>query len=56
MNQRLIGTPLVWVLFLMGALGSAGCNSALVWGNLAVLALSVGIFVSTLALGRTRKR
>ena len=28
----------------------AGCNSA-VWGNLAVLAVGIGIFVGTLTLG-----
>ena len=37
-----------WVL----ALVLAGCNGAIV-GNFAVLALSVGIFVGTLSLGKS---
>ena len=35
------------------ALALAGCNGAFV-GNLVVLALTVGIFFGTLALGRSR--
>jgi hypothetical protein len=35
------------------ALALAGCNGAF-WGNLIVLALTVGIFFGTLALGRSR--
>lgn len=31
----------------------AGCEGA-IWGNLAVLAVSVGIFMGTLSLGRVR--
>jgi hypothetical protein len=34
------------------ACGLTGCNGAL-WGNLMVLGVTVGIFFSTLALGRT---
>ncbi|MEM6958339.1 MAG: hypothetical protein AAF645_21830 [Myxococcota bacterium] len=30
----------------------AGCNAAM-WGNLAVLGITVGIFFGTLGLGRT---
>lgn len=33
------------------ALGLAGCNATF-WGNLVVLAVTVGIFVGTLSLGR----
>lgn len=35
------------------AVGSTGCEGAM-WGNLVVLALSVGIFMGTLSLGRVR--
>jgi hypothetical protein len=30
----------------------SGCQGAALWGNLVVFAVSVGIFCSTLALGR----
>jgi hypothetical protein len=33
----------------------AGCEGAM-WGNLAVLIVSVGIFVGTLSLGRVGRR
>ena len=50
MNHR----RLVSALMLMFA--CSGCalsgHAAAVWGNLVVFALSVGIFLSTLALGR----
>ena len=36
-----------------GALCASGCQGV-VWGNLAVLAMSVGIFFGTLSLGRGR--
>lgn len=36
----------------LAALSLTGCNGAF-WGNLVVLAVSVGIFFGTLALGRT---
>ncbi|MFW6050606.1 MAG: hypothetical protein ACODAU_05500 [Myxococcota bacterium] len=38
------------MLLLVAPLG--GCNGA-IWGNLAVLAVTVGIFVGTLSLGRS---
>jgi hypothetical protein len=45
--MRLVITALVSVPAL------SACQGA-VWGNLAVLAIAVGIFVGTLALGRGR--
>jgi hypothetical protein len=36
----------------MAGLSLTGCNGAF-WGNLLVLGITVGIFFSTLALGRT---
>ncbi len=33
-------------------LGTSGCEGAM-WGNLAVLAISLGIFMGTLSLGRS---
>ena len=39
-------------LALIAAVVLAGCQGAL-WGNLAVVALSVGIFMGTLSLGRS---
>lgn len=45
MSSRSI-LSLIFMLPLM-----AGCNGAM-WGNLAVLAVSVGIFMGTLSLGR----
>jgi hypothetical protein len=45
MKQRLM-LPLLCLLPLMSA-----CNGAM-WGNLGVLAVSVGIFMGTLSLGR----
>ncbi len=38
----------------LGALALGGCNGAF-WGNLVVLAVSVGIFVGTLVLGRASR-
>ena len=38
---------------LVGSICLAGCQGA-VWGNLAVLAASFGIFFGTLSLGRGR--
>jgi len=43
-------TPTLFALAMPLLLG--GCNGAL-WGNLAVLGITVGIFFGTLALGRT---
>lgn len=43
---------LLTVFTLSSALFLGGCNAAM-WGNLAVLALTVGIFFSTLGLGRS---
>jgi hypothetical protein len=40
-------------LMYLGPLTLCGCEGA-VWGNLAVLAISVGIFMGTLTLGRAR--
>lgn len=45
MHERTIGIASI------GALALAGCQGVL-WGNLAVFALSVGIFMGTLSLGR----
>jgi hypothetical protein len=39
------------LLILAVALPLGGCTAAL-WGNLVVLAMTVGIFVGTLSLGR----
>lgn len=39
------------VVLALGALSLTGCNGAF-WGNLVVLAVTVGIFFGTLALGR----
>jgi hypothetical protein len=38
----------------LGSMAVSGCQGAAIWGNLAVFAVSVGIFCSTLALGRAR--
>jgi hypothetical protein len=51
MSLRRFGTGIILVLALAGGALSAGEGAAL-WGNLVVFALSVGIFWSTLALGR----
>jgi ABC-type nickel/cobalt efflux system permease component RcnA len=40
--------------FALSALTLSACSGPAVWGNLAVFAVSVGIFVSTLALGHGR--
>ncbi len=40
-------------ILVFGATCITGCEGA-VWGNLAVLAMSVGIFLGTLSLGRGR--
>jgi hypothetical protein len=40
-------------LVMVCAMGIGGCQGA-VWGNLAVLVASVGIFLGTLSLGRHR--
>jgi hypothetical protein len=40
--------------FAVSALTLSACSGPAVWGNLAVFAVSVGIFVSTLALGHGR--
>ena len=34
------------------ALGLCACQGVVLWGNVAVLAVSIGIFLGTLALGR----
>ena len=47
MRTRLVFTALVSLPVLCSCQG-------VVWGNLAVLAITVGIFVGTLALGRAR--
>lgn len=44
-------TPLVSIAFVSPCL--CACQGA-VWGNLAVLAITVGIFMGTLTLGRGR--
>jgi hypothetical protein len=43
---------LVSCVALLGGCAGAGASDAALWGNLLVFALSVGIFMSTLALGR----
>jgi uncharacterized membrane protein YhaH (DUF805 family) len=49
-----IATRSRWLLLLpIAAVGLTGCEGAM-WGNLAVLAVSVGIFMGTLSLGRVR--
>lgn len=40
-------------VLVVGATCLSGCQGV-VWGNLAVLAMSVGIFLGTLSLGRHR--
>lgn len=40
-------------LVVVGLACVSGCEGA-IWGNLAVLAVSVGIFMGTLSLGRVR--
>lgn len=40
-------------VLLVSATCISGCQGV-VWGNMAVLAMSVGIFLGTLALGRGR--
>ena len=41
-----------WVVVV--SLLASGCQSATLWGSLAVFAVSLGIFLSTLGLGRLR--
>jgi hypothetical protein len=61
MSQRIFGSLLVCFLSAPGcggsmgggsdlATGFAGFQGPVIWGNLLLLALSVGIFVSTLGL------
>jgi hypothetical protein len=61
MRQRFLGSLLVCLLSALGCGGSVGGGSGVsagfagfqgpaIWGNLLLLALSVGIFVSTLGL------
>lgn len=50
--RKVVTMKLLPVLTLLSAFFLGGCNAAM-WGNLAVLALTVGIFVGTLGLGRT---
>ena len=50
-----LASPLVTRgLLALAALALGGCNGAF-WGNLVVLAVSVGIFVGTLVLGRASR-
>ena len=44
---RTFAISLISISFLL-----TGCNGAF-WGNIAILGLTVGIFVATLSLGRT---
>jgi hypothetical protein len=44
-----------WYLAALAPIAVAGCSGALV-GHFAVLALTVGIFVGTLSLGRAHAR
>ena len=37
---------------ILGSVALSACQGAGIWGHLALLAVSVGIFCSTLALGR----
>jgi hypothetical protein len=61
MRQRTVGSLLVCLLSVSGCGGSVGGGSGVaagfagfqgpaIWGNLLLLALTVGIFVSTLGL------
>jgi hypothetical protein len=38
----------------LGTATLLGCQGTAIWGHLALLAVSVGIFCSTLSLGRDR--
>jgi hypothetical protein len=49
--------PMVYrdpVITALAATLLSGCATTAIWGNLAVFAVSVGIFLSTLALGHGR--
>ena len=54
MSQRRLGSSMGRTLVLSGGLGIAistsGCQGPALWGNLALVALTVGIFLSTLTL------
>jgi hypothetical protein len=55
MSQRRLGSSMGRKLVLSGGLGTAvaslsGCQGPALWGNLALVALTVGIFLSTLTL------